>query len=90
MKNEQVETRDKRSRPRDSSGPRIPKNRCSRFTPLSVPREQLLLQIRDLDLLQKSKEIKTAPNRRDRRKYYRYHRDHSHNTNDCFDLKEEI
>ena len=58
--------------------------------PLNVPKEQLLTHIRDLDLLRKPKEIRTAPNQRDRSKYCRYHRDHDHNINDFFDLKEEI
>lgn len=48
------------------------------------------MQIKELDLLWKPKEIKTTLNQRDRSKYYRYHRDHCHNTNDCFDLEEEI
>ena len=48
------------------------------------------MQIRNLDFLWKPKEIKIAPNRKDGSKYCRHHRDHSHNTNDCFDLKEEI
>ena len=48
------------------------------------------MQIRDLDLLRKPKQIWTAPNRRDKSKYCMYHRDHGYNTNDCFDLKEEI
>ena len=71
-------------------GPRIPQSRYSGYTLLSVPRKQLLMHIRDLDLLWKPKEIRTIPNRRDRSKYCRYHRDHDHNTNDCFDLEEEI
>lgn len=87
MKDEQVENRDKGSRPKDNRGPRIPQSRYFGYTPFNVPREQLLMQIRDLDLLRKPKEIRTAPNRRDKSKYCRYHRDHNHNTNDCFDLK---
>ena len=88
-KDEQVESRDKRNRLGDSRAPRVPQSRYSGYTPLSVLREQLLMQIRDLDLLRKPKEIRTAPNQRDRSKYCRYHKDHGHNTNDCFDLKEE-
>ena len=86
---QKVENQDKRNRPGDSRGPRVPQSKYSGYTPLSVPREQLLMQIRDLDLLRKPKEIRTIPNQRDRSKYCRYHRDHDYNTNDYFDLKEE-
>ncbi|MGV7988885.1 hypothetical protein PJP10_31420, partial [Mycobacterium kansasii] len=34
--------------------------------------------------------MKTDPDLRDKRKYYRFHRDHGHNTTDCVDLKDEI
>lgn len=44
----------------------------------------------DLDLLRNPKEIRTAPNRRDKSKYCRYHGDHGRNTNDCFDFKDKI
>ncbi|KAK9208853.1 hypothetical protein WN944_001214 [Citrus x changshan-huyou] len=44
-------------------GPRVPQSRYSGYTLLSVPREQLLMQIRDLDLLRKPKEIRTVPNK---------------------------
>lgn len=48
------------------------------------------MQIRDLDFLRNPKEIRTTPNRRDKSKYCRYHGDHGRNTNDYFDLKDEI
>lgn len=48
------------------------------------------MQLRDLDLLRNPKKIRTTPNRRDKSKYCRYHGDHGHNTNDYFDLKDEI
>ena len=89
-KEEQIENRDKRTRLGDSKGPRVSQNSYSGYTPLSVLKEQLLKQIRDLDLLWKPKEIRTAPNQRDKSKYCRSHKDHGHNTNDCFNLKEEI
>ena len=39
------------------------------YTPLVLPREQVLMQIRNQDLLRKPKYIKAAPNRRDMSKY---------------------
>ena len=49
--NEQDKNRDKRNRPRDNRGPRVPQIRYFGYTPLSIPKEQMLMQIRDLDLL---------------------------------------
>ena len=77
------------SRPENKS-PRIPQSKFLGYTPLALPREQVLMQIRNLDLLRKPKDIKTTPNRIDISKYCRCHRDHGHMLEDCFDLNEEI
>ncbi|XP_075633446.1 uncharacterized protein LOC142605906 [Castanea sativa] len=34
--------------------------------------------------------MKGDPNKCNRNKYYRFHRDHGHDTNECFDLKQQI
>ncbi|XP_050240950.1 uncharacterized protein LOC126689815 [Quercus robur] len=34
--------------------------------------------------------LHSTPNVRDKNKYYRFHKDHDHNTKDCRDLKEQI
>ncbi|XP_030958448.1 uncharacterized protein LOC115980323 [Quercus lobata] len=34
--------------------------------------------------------LHSSPNVRDKNKYYRFHKDHGHNTKDCRDLKEQI
>ena len=34
--------------------------------------------------------MKGNPNNRNKNKYYRFHRDHKHDTNECYDLKQKI
>ena len=39
------------------------------------------------NLLKKLSKLKSPPEKRDRLKYCRYHKDHGHNTKDCSRLK---
>ncbi|XP_023904369.1 uncharacterized protein LOC112016095 [Quercus suber] len=36
------------------------------------------------------KKMKGDPNKHSKNKYYRFHRDHGHSTNECYDLKQQI
>ena len=60
------------------------------YTPLNVPLEQVLMQINDDPSLKWPEKMKGDPNKRNRNKYYRFHRDHVHDTDECFDLKQQI
>ena len=42
------------------------------------------------NLLKRPNKLKSPPKKRDREKYCRFHRDHRHNTKDCFRLKMAI
>ncbi|XP_030959200.1 uncharacterized protein LOC115981169 [Quercus lobata] len=64
--------------------------RNQQYTPLNIPLEQVLMQIRDDPSLKWPKKMKRDPNKRNRNKYCRFHRDHGHDTEECFNLKQQI
>ena len=50
--------------------------RNQQYTPLNVPLEQILMQIKDDPSLKWPKKMKGDPNKCNRSKYCRFHRDH--------------
>ena len=58
------------------------------FTLLIAPIDQVLMQIKDEGALTFPGKLKGDPNKRSRDKYCRFHRDHSHDTADYYDLKQ--
>ena len=65
-------------------------SRPMKFTPLVMPVDQILTEIRDKPSLKWLRPLHSSPNVRDKRKYCRFHKDHGHYTEDCRDLKEQI
>ena len=61
-----------------------------KFTPLVMPVDQILAQIKDERYLKWPRPLHSSPNVYDKRKYYRFHKDHRHYTEDCRDLKKQI
>ena len=56
-----------------------------------APIDQVLMQIKDEEeALTYPGKLKGDPNRRSRYKYCCFHRDHGHDTADCYDLKQQI
>ena len=48
------------------------------------------MQIKDDHSLKWPEKMKADTNKRNRNKYCRFHRNHGHDTNECFDLKQQI
>ena len=48
------------------------------------------MQIKDNPSLKWSEKMKGDPNKRNRNKYCRFHRDHGHDMDGCFDLKQQV
>ncbi|GMN18961.1 hypothetical protein TIFTF001_048559 [Ficus carica] len=60
------------------------------YTPLNTTREQILMQIQHRNLLVPPAPMKGDPNKRDKSKYCRFHRDFGHDTSNCYQLKGQI
>ena len=62
----------------------------SNYTPLNTSLDQMLMQIKDDQSLKWLERMKGDPNKSNKSKYCRFHRDHGHATNECYDLKQQI
>ena len=80
----------KKAMTRDRRDKRRAKPQGGRFTtfiPLTALIDQVLMQIKDEEALTYPRKLKGDLNRRSRDKYCRFHRDHDHDTVNCYDLK---
>ena len=57
------------------------------FTLLTRPIQEIMVTAEAQNLLKKPVKMKSPPEKRNKDKYYRYHRDHGHDTEDCFRMK---
>ncbi|GAA0161349.1 hypothetical protein LIER_17685 [Lithospermum erythrorhizon] len=58
--------------------------------PLRILVAEVFSEIEDKNLLPKTMRMRSAPGRRDKNRYYEYHREHGHDTNECRILKAEL
>ena len=69
---------------------KLPMGRFVSLTLLTAPIDQVLMQIKDEGALTFPGKLNGDPNKRPRNKYCHFHCDHSHDTTDCYDLKQQI
>ena len=74
----------------DERRPKPPGRIFTSFTPLTALVDQVLMQIKDEEALTYPGKLKGNPNRHSKDKYCCFHRDHGHDTTDCYDLKQQI
>ena len=61
--------------------------RYSNYTPLNTPLDKVLMQIKDDPSLKWLEKMKGDSCKWNKNKYWCFHRDHGHDTNECYDLK---
>ena len=79
---------DKRDRDGKKAG--LSSGQYSNYTPLNTPLDQVLMQIKDDPSFKWPERIKRDLNKQNKSKYCRFHHDHGHNTDECYDLKQQI
>ena len=62
--------------------------RTVKFTPIVIPIDKILMQIKDEHYLKWPRPLHSSPHIRDKNKYCHFHKDHGHYTEDCRNLKE--
>ena len=80
-------TEDKKDQDNRKTGPLA---RNQNYTSLNAPLNQVFMQIKDDPSLKWPEKMKGDHNKRNKNKYCRFHRDHGHDMDECYDLKQQI
>ncbi|KAL2224630.1 UNVERIFIED_CONTAM: hypothetical protein Sindi_2930100 [Sesamum indicum] len=64
--------------------------RYHRYTPLTTTRERVMAMVEKEGLLQWPSKMRDTPLKKNSNKYCRFHKDKGHNTENCYQLKDEI
>ena len=68
----------------------LSQGRYSNYTSLNTPLDQVLMQIKDDPSMKWSERMKGDPSKWNKSKYCCFHRDYGHDTDKCYDLKQQI
>ena len=68
----------------------LPPRKYQEYTALNQPQSQILMEIHDQEEYEPPRKMLAPPEKRNRRKYCRFHKDHGHDTDECIQLKDEI
>ena len=79
------QTKDKKDRDNRKMG--SSSGRSQKYMPLNASLDQVLMQIKDDPSLKWLEKMKGDPNKRNKNKYCCFHKDHGHDTDECYDLK---
>ncbi|XP_011093333.1 uncharacterized protein LOC105173330 [Sesamum indicum] len=69
-------------------GPYVP--RYHKYTPLTTTSEKVMTMVEKEGLLQWPGKMRDTPAKKNSHKYCRFHKDKGHNTEDCYQLRDEI
>ena len=75
---------------RDNRKAGLSLGRSLHYTPLNVSLDQVFMQIKDDPSLKWPEKMKGDLNKCNRNKYCHFHRVHGHDTDECYDLKQQI
>ena len=73
---------------RERRGPYQP--RYHRYTPLNMTRERVMMRVEKEGLLQWPGKMRNTPAKKNSNKYCRFYKDKGHDTEECYQLKDEI
>ncbi|KAL2234291.1 UNVERIFIED_CONTAM: Retrovirus-related Pol polyprotein from transposon [Sesamum indicum] len=80
---------DKRSRHDRNKEPHY-SQKYNKYTPLNTTRARALLMVERKDVLRWPKPTRATPAKKNSSKYCRFHRERGHDTEECYQLKDEI
>ncbi|KAL0434623.1 UNVERIFIED_CONTAM: hypothetical protein Sradi_0170200 [Sesamum radiatum] len=89
-KNREGERKDPRREGLAEGQRHMPPGGFTKYTPLKVPRAEILMAAEQQGIVQWPRKMKDNPKRLKSDRYCRFHKDRGHSTEDCYHLKNEI